>query len=90
VQALHLSNGDTINQKLAAKDGTVTRWLESTPSPTDLVESAFLTCLSRPPSPREMQGYLDIFNAADPKEKRAVLEDLLWSLLTCREFLFQH
>jgi hypothetical protein len=90
VQALHLSNGDTINQKLAAKEGTVSSWLHDAFSHEKLIETAFLSCLSRPPTPREMQGYTDILSAADPKEKRAVVEDLLWSLLTCREFLFQH
>jgi hypothetical protein len=90
VQALHLSNGETINRKLAANEGTVTRWLaEGVPNET-LLENAFLSCLARPPTPRETQGYLEILNAADPKEKRAVFEDVLWSLLTCREFLFQH
>jgi hypothetical protein len=90
VQALHLSNGGTINGKLAAKEGTVTRWMEQNLPDESLVETSFLSCLARPPTPQEMEGYLTVIKSAPPAEKRAVIEDLLWSLLTCREFLFQH
>lgn len=90
VQALHLSNGDTINKKLAAREGTVERLMSTGVTHEALVENAFLTCLSRPPSPAELRGFVDILASSDPGERRAAIEDMLWSLLTCREFLFQH
>ena len=90
VQALHLSNGSTINDKLAAKNGTVSDWLSGNLSDIELVETAFMTCLSRPPTQVEALGYSKILSEAPPEERRACVEDMMWALLTSREFLFQH
>jgi hypothetical protein len=90
VQALHLSNGNTLNGKLAAKDGVLDRLLAKNPAPAELVETAYLQCLSRPPLPAEREAHTALLEAAPPNEKRAAAEDLFWALLTSREFLFQH
>jgi hypothetical protein len=90
VQALHLSNGNTLNGKLAAKDGLLEQLLAGNPTHTELVEAAYLQCLSRPPKPAEREAHLKLLDAAPVKERRAAAEDLFWSLLTSREFLFQH
>ena len=90
VQALHLSNGTTINDKLAAKNGAVTDWIAGNLDDEKLVETAFLTCLSRPPTQLEALGYSKILSEAKPDERRACVEDVMWALLTSREFLFQH
>ena len=52
VQVLHLSNGDTVNEKLKAKDSRVTQLLESKKSPTEIVEDVYLSALSRQPTDR--------------------------------------
>jgi hypothetical protein len=88
VQALHLSNGSTLNNKLAAQDSAVSELLK-TPE-TQQVESAFLLCLGRMPAPAESAASVRLLNEAPPEEKRTALEDLFWALLTSREFLFQH
>ena len=53
-----------------------------------MVEELYLATLSRYPSPQE------IFNAAGyidrDSEPRKSVEDLLWTLLNSREFLFNH
>ena len=90
VQALHLSNGTTINDKLAAKNGTVADWISGNLDDEKLVETAFITCLSRPPTQSEALGYSKILSEAKPDERRACVEDVMWALLTSREFLFQH
>jgi len=90
VQALHLSNGTTLNQKLAAKEGTVSALLTPAPGSETLVEEAFLRTLNRPPKTAEMDAYLRLLKDVPDPEKRAAVEDLFWSLLTSREFLFQH
>ena len=90
VQALHLSNGPTVNDKLAAKNGTVADWLSAKLADREIIDTAFLTCLSRPPTEAESQGYLKILKDAGDSERRACVEDVMWSLLTSREFLFQH
>jgi hypothetical protein len=90
VQVLHLSNGSTLNDKLAAKAGRVTQILATDPSPKDLVESAWVRTLSRPPTDTERKPIEEMLAAAEPDEKRAIVEDMYWSLLTSREFLFRH
>lgn len=89
VQVLHLSNGDTVNQKLQAKDNRIDKLLAADLSDAQLIEEAYLICLSRYPGPEEKQRLLKLMQAAEV-EKRIVVEDLFWSLLSSREFLFNH
>jgi hypothetical protein len=90
VQVLHLSNGTTLNDKLAAKEGRVTQILATDPSPKDLVEDAWVRTLSRPPTEAERQPIEEMLAAAQSEEKRRIVEDMYWALLTSREFLFRH
>jgi Protein of unknown function (DUF1553) len=90
VQALHLSNGSTVNDKLASKQSRVTQLLATDPSPAQVIEEAWMLCLSRPPAEAERKKFEEILGDAKPQEKRLAVEDLFWSLLTSREFLFQH
>ena len=90
VQVLHLSNGGTINDNLAGKDGRLAKLLAANPTPEQLVRDAWLLCLGRPPTERERAEFVRSLAEAPPDQKREVAEDLFWSLLTSREFLFQH
>ncbi len=90
VQVLHLSNGTTLNDKLAAKEGRITQILATDPQPADLVSGAWVRTLSRQPSEAERKPFEEMLAAATPEERRALVEDLYWSLLTSREFLFRH
>jgi hypothetical protein len=90
VQVLHLSNGSTINDKLSAKEGRVTQILATDPKPPALVDEAWLRCLSRMPTDAERKPIEEMLTAAKPEEKRELVEDMYWSLLTSREFLFRH
>jgi hypothetical protein len=90
VQALHLSNGTTLNDKLAAQQGAVSD-IVSCPKPEhEIIEEAFLKCLNRMPKEKEAQSYEDMLSKTDPIDRRAAVEDLYWALLTSREYLFQH
>ena len=91
IQVLNLSNGDTLNTKLAEKDGIVDQLLAS--HATDysaLVKSAYLRSLSRLPRESELQPLVKELTECSDDERRTVTEDLLWSLMTSREFLFNH
>jgi hypothetical protein len=90
VQALHLSNGNAINDKLAAKESRVAKLLEKDSAPEQLVGDAWMLCFSRPPTPTEQTQFVSMLNDAGGEEKRKVAEDMFWSLLTSREFIFQH
>lgn len=91
VQVLHLSNGDTLNQKLASKGGYLTRFLATDPAPARILEDTWKRCLGRSPSPAEAKHFEPLITSAtEPAARREVVEDMYWSLLTSREFLFQH
>jgi hypothetical protein len=90
VQVLHLANGTTVNDKLAAKAGWVTQLLATDPKPEVIVEEAWLRTLSRPPREAEKKQFVELLQEAESAQRRELVEDLYWSLLTSREFLFRH
>ena len=89
-QALHLSNGDTLNEKLRAKDGRISKLLADGASPEKIVEEAYLAAYSRFPTETERSKILAVLAAAPEKERREAVEDLFWGLLSSKEFLFNH
>lgn len=89
-QALHLLNGDTVNQKIQT-GGLIDKRLKEKVSAREIVDELYLTCLSRRPTPSEMQNFAALFTEGlDPKDVKKGLEDLFWALLNSREFLFNH
>ncbi|MGE3779409.1 MAG: DUF1549 domain-containing protein [Pirellulaceae bacterium] len=90
VQVLHLSNGDTINEKLQAKEGRVAQLLQSGTPHYAIIEEVYLAALSRYPTDGEMVHLLQILAASPPEERRQLVEDIFWSVLSSREFLFHH
>ena len=90
-QVLHLYNGDTLNQKLQSKEGRIEVIFAADTPPADTVRNAYLESLSREPTELESKRLIAILEAeANQEEKRLVLEDLYWSLLTSKEFIFNH
>ena len=91
VQVLHLSNGTTVNEKLAIAENNLTRWLNDYPDNDTLVTHVYLTCLARQPLPAERTEIVRILNeTSDAADRRIVLEDLVWGIVSSREFLFNH
>jgi hypothetical protein len=90
VQVLHIANGDTINEKLRAKEGRVERLLSSGAANHEIINEVYLSALSRPPTDDEMLRLLQTFADAKGEDRRVVIEDLFWSVLSSREFLFNH
>jgi hypothetical protein len=89
-QALHIANGDTLNEKLSAKDNRITKILAKDLSNEVLIEEAYLACLSRFPTDVEKTKILATLEQAPGAERRAAVEDVFWALLSSREFLFNH
>jgi hypothetical protein len=86
-QALHLLNGETTNDKLRA-GRVIDVYLEQKLEPLQIVEKLYVTCLSRKPTPQELDNVRPLFNeGANAKQS---LEDIYWALLNSREFLFNH
>jgi hypothetical protein len=89
-QVLHLYNGDTLLQKLQSPEGRIANQLAEDASNEEVIETAYLVCLSRSPTSDEATQLLQVFQETPPEERRQVVEDLYWSILSSKEFLFNH
>jgi hypothetical protein len=88
-QALHVSNGQTLNDKLRDEKSVVRAWLAAKATDDELVTKAFTLALGRSPTAAERKKYVATLTVPNG-EKREAVEDVLWALLTGREFLFNH
>ncbi|HKQ39913.1 MAG TPA: DUF1553 domain-containing protein, partial [Verrucomicrobiae bacterium] len=81
-QVLHISNGDTLNQKLTAKNNRIEKLLKQ--KPDTIIEEAYLSALARYPTDGEKQAFLKEFKAAKDSELRALVEDTFWAILSSK------
>jgi hypothetical protein len=89
-QVLHISNGDTLNKKLTAKGNRLEKLLSEKTPPEQIVEDIYLSALCRFPTTAEKAKMIKTFEGSEEKERRQVLEDIYWAVLSSREFLFNH
>jgi len=90
VQALHISNGETLRAKLAAKDGKVETLATSNQPQYRVIEELYLSALSRYPKDDEVAKLLSTTSSVPESDRRVLIEDLFWAVLSSREFLFNH
>src|SRR5438552_3430990 len=86
-QALHLLNGKTVSDKIE-QGGVVQRLLKEGRASDEIIEDLYLRCLARQPTDKELsklKGFVK--DATNPDQ---VLNDLFWSLLNSKEFIFNH
>lgn len=89
-QILQMSNGGALNEKLRAAGNIIDQWIASGKSDTEIVHMLFRATLTRDPSDKEKIHYLNILTKTMRTEKREVLEDCIWAILSTREFLLNH
>ena len=87
-QVLYLLNSDELERKLAAKSGLVTDLASGEQPPAEIAIELFLRTFSRLPRPTELSDATTRMEQAP--NRRAAIEDLLWTLLNSKEFLFNH
>ncbi len=99
-QALHLINAKDIQDRIASDIGAAAlyagKWEETQAS----LQELYLTALSRQPSPAEIDLSMEHISKARKtpdgqpleatKSRRQSFEDLIWTLLNTKEFLFNH
>ena len=89
VQVLHINNGVTINDRLRDKDSCIAQAM-SEPDVHQTIRQAYLRTLSRQPTDNERTRLAALITAADHEDRRELYEDLFWSIMSSREFLFNH
>ena len=89
-QALHIANGDTLNQKLKAKNNRIATLLAAGAEDGAIVDEAYLAALSRLPSADEKAKLTAILAESKDAAHRETVEDLFWGVLSSKEFLFNH
>jgi hypothetical protein len=87
VQTLHMINSPYINDKV--RNGTaVDEALKGAKDDGETLNRLFYSVLGREPTPLERAKTLPAISAA--KNKKDGAQDVLWALLTSREFYFNH
>jgi hypothetical protein len=86
-QALHLINGETTNAKIQ-QGKLIPELLKQGKTPADIITELYVRCFTRRPNETELANLQAIVN--ENENKQEALEDIFWSMLNSREFLFNH
>ncbi|WP_233216267.1 DUF1549 domain-containing protein [Blastopirellula marina] len=93
VQVLHISNGNTINEKLESPTSRVETLLQlrhNGLSDEAIVDEIYLNCFSRYPTAEKREELIKFLTPVGAADERSTLEDIFWGLMSTREFLFNH
>jgi hypothetical protein len=86
-QALHLMNGDTVNEKIK-QGGLIPNMIADKKTPADIITEIYARSFCRKPTEQELAKLVAV--AGEEENPQPALEDIFWSLLNSREFLFNH
>ena len=87
-QVLLLANSDEIENKLADGKGRIALMIKSDQPDPDAIKDLYLTAYSRIPTESELSKTVDFVERQE--DKRKALEDVLWTILNSKEFMFNH
>jgi len=88
---LHVINGSLLNDRITAKDGQLRQLLDRKSSDADIVRDIYLRAYGRIPSKEESAFWAEQCRTAKTdSERRHLLEDFLWAVLTSKEFTTNH
>ena len=88
-QALHMWAGSTYTSKISKEGGRLRRLLKTGASDEEVVEGFYLAALTRFPTAEERAELLQFLSHRASRRKEAV-EGLVWSLISSREFAYNH
>jgi hypothetical protein len=101
-QALHVINGDTLNKKLSDPNGYVALFQKIGLSDARVLDQLSLAAYGRYPTADEKRSILEalaksrqqaagsLTPEAAKEARRQALEDMVWAMLTSKEFLFNN
>jgi len=87
-QSLHLINGDTIDNAIKGEGGLLDSLLAAETPHDQIIDRLYVAAVSRVPTEEEKTALNAYVEAAE--NKREALEDVFWSMLNAKEFIFQH
>jgi len=90
VQVLHITNGVTLNGKLSAKGNRLTQSLDAKMTDAEFLDDLYLRAYSRKPTKAERDRLVKELATVPADERRQAWEDTAWSVLSSKEFLFNH
>lgn len=88
-QALHLMNAPEISAKIHSRRGIARQLAVSDKSPAAIIDELYLGLLARLPTKAEQGVLLGLFGEAGGN-RRAAVEDAMWTLLNTKEFVYNH
>ena len=96
-QALHIFNGETLNNKLRSPGSSTEMLIKLGFTDEQIVDYLYLSSFSRHPRDDERKALVEALKSAEEQKgpagsdaRRAALNDLAWSMLTSKEFMFNH
>ncbi|MEY4272730.1 MAG: hypothetical protein RL250_1596, partial [Verrucomicrobiota bacterium] len=87
-QALHLMNGDAVNDRIR-RGKVIDRLIADGRKDPEIAEELFLRAFGRVPRAEELAA-VQAAVAVDPANRQAVFEDVFWALMNSKEFYFNH
>lgn len=89
-QAFHLHNGETLNKKLQAKECAVASAAEEADA-GKVIDRLYLAAFCRLPEANQRVRLSAVIAAeSQPAARRLAIEDLYWSVLSSKEFVFNY
>jgi hypothetical protein len=87
-QALHMLAGSAYQEKVSAPKGRLTQLLRSGKSNTEIIREIYVMAFARLPEPSELGDLNRAIGVAENREQ--ALGDLMWAVLSSREFAENH
>ena len=89
VQALHLMNSSSLQDRIEHKQGRARELAESGRSTAEIITELYLSAFSRFPTAEELSLASRAYSVPESTRQTAT-EDVLWALLNTAEFVFNH
>lgn len=87
-QVLHLINGTTFTEAMSKPENRLNQQIASETPTETIIQNLYLAAFSRAPSAEESQTLATY--VTESADRKAALEDVYWSVLNSKEFVFTH
>lgn len=87
---LHWFNGGLLNGRLRSPSGRLSKLLRAGAETHEIVDSFYMAALARRPTKEEREYWETQLGSSNAAERRTLLEDFVWGLLSSHEFTTNH